>query len=231
MYNHECPFEAYITNFGKYNEGELVGEWVKFPTTHEAIQQVLERIGIDGMRYEEWSITDYDCHVDNIYNVLGEYESLDELNYLANVIDGMDQWDLERFQAAIDFGEYTNSVQDLINLAQNLDCYDVYPDVENHEDLGRYWVEDAGVYDRDSLGVFANYIDYEAFGRDIAMDECGNFTEHGYVTNGKDTFVEHYDGKPENIPEEYLVMANPKDLEVSHVIENEPPKACSGFER
>ena len=28
-YGHDCPFEAYITNLGKYNEGELVGEWVE----------------------------------------------------------------------------------------------------------------------------------------------------------------------------------------------------------
>ena len=24
-------FEAYVTNLGKYNEGELVGEYLKFP--------------------------------------------------------------------------------------------------------------------------------------------------------------------------------------------------------
>ena len=34
-YDHDCPFEAFITNLGKYNEGELVGEWVKFPTTSD----------------------------------------------------------------------------------------------------------------------------------------------------------------------------------------------------
>ena len=39
-YDHDCPFEAFITNLGKYNEGELVGEWVKFPTTSEELQQV-----------------------------------------------------------------------------------------------------------------------------------------------------------------------------------------------
>ena len=37
-YDHDCPFEAYITNLGKYNEGELVGEWVKFPTTSEDLE-------------------------------------------------------------------------------------------------------------------------------------------------------------------------------------------------
>ena len=30
-YDHDkdYPFAAFITNLGKYNEGELVGEWVK----------------------------------------------------------------------------------------------------------------------------------------------------------------------------------------------------------
>lgn len=53
-----CAFEAFITNLGKYNEGFLVGEWVKFPVTNEEMQAVFRRIGI-GRRYEEWFITDY----------------------------------------------------------------------------------------------------------------------------------------------------------------------------
>ena len=52
--------EAFINNLGKYNEGFLVGEWVKFPVTNEEMQAVFKRIGI-GRRYEEWFITDYDC--------------------------------------------------------------------------------------------------------------------------------------------------------------------------
>ena len=31
-YNKDYPFAAFITNLGKYNEGELVGEWVKWRT-------------------------------------------------------------------------------------------------------------------------------------------------------------------------------------------------------
>ena len=34
-YDKDYPFAAFITNLGKYNEGALVGEWVKFPTTAE----------------------------------------------------------------------------------------------------------------------------------------------------------------------------------------------------
>lgn len=44
----DCAFEAFITNLGKYNEGFLVGEWVKFPVTNEEMQAVFRRIGMGG---------------------------------------------------------------------------------------------------------------------------------------------------------------------------------------
>lgn len=49
-------FEAYITNLGKYNEGELVGETLKFPTSPQEVQALLKHIGVDGIRYEEFSL-------------------------------------------------------------------------------------------------------------------------------------------------------------------------------
>jgi len=78
-------FEAYVTNLGKYNEGELVGEYLKFPTTPEEVQALLKRIGIDGVRYEEIFITDFDGDVLGLYDHLGEYENIDELNPLKTV--------------------------------------------------------------------------------------------------------------------------------------------------
>lgn len=42
---------AYVTNLGKYNEGYLVGEWVKFPVTPDEMQDVFRRIGIGGKMY------------------------------------------------------------------------------------------------------------------------------------------------------------------------------------
>ena len=35
-------FEAYITNLGKYAEGQLVGETLKFPATTEEVQSLLK---------------------------------------------------------------------------------------------------------------------------------------------------------------------------------------------
>lgn len=211
-YDHDCPFEAYITNLGKYNEGKLVGEWVKFPTTYEDLQKVFERIGI-GPQYEEWFITDYDCYVEGLHDVLGEYESLDELNYLANSIENMDRHDFMRFEAVIPVSDYSRSVKDLINLTENLDKYEVYSDVHDHDDLGRMYIEEYGAMEvPDHL---KNYIDYEAYGRDIAMDEIGHFTDQGYIRDTGDSFSEVYDGSREDIPEEYRVMSRPDDGELT----------------
>lgn len=41
-------FEAYVTNAGKYSEGQLVGETLKFPTTAQEVEALLKRIGVDG---------------------------------------------------------------------------------------------------------------------------------------------------------------------------------------
>ena len=148
-YEHDCPFEAFITNLGKYNEGELIGEWVKFPTTPEELQNVFTRIGIGakddfGNTYEEWFISDYDCYVDGLYEKLGEYANLDELNYLASKLDELNADEYYHFQAAMEISDYTGSIKDLINLMDNLDKYDIYLGVENDEDLGRYYIEELG---------------------------------------------------------------------------------------
>lgn len=208
-YDKDYPFAAFITNLGKYNEGSLVGEWVKFPTTAEELQKVFERIGIGskddfGQPYEEWFITGYDCYVDGLYDKLGEYENLDELNYLASKLDEMSQGEYEQFQAAMEIGDHSGSLQEIINLTENLDCYDVYPDIRDHDDLGRYYIEGL-----DAMQVpehLRNYIDYEAYGRDVALEEGGEFTDFGYVRDTGDTFHEYYDGEHGSIPEEYRVM-------------------------
>ena len=113
-------FEAYVTNLGKYNEGELVGETLKFPTTTEEVQALLKRIGVDGVRYEEFFITSFDGDVLGLYDYLTEYENLDELNHLACLLSELDKSDLEKFEAAVASGEHTSGVGDLINLVENL---------------------------------------------------------------------------------------------------------------
>lgn len=199
--------EAYITNLGKYNEGQLVGETLKFPATTEEVQSLLKRIGVDGVRYEEIFITDFDSDVLGLHEHLGEYENIDELNYLAALLSDMDQSDLEKFEAVIDAGEYTGSVRDLINLTQNLDCFEFYSGIHSEEDLGRMFI-----LDFEAMTVpehLIDYIDYEAYGRDVRINDGGHYAPGGYVADYRSSFIEHYTGR-DNIPDEHRVFSMPR---------------------
>ena len=37
--------KIFLTNLGKYNEGELIGEWVELPVSQEELQEVFKHIG------------------------------------------------------------------------------------------------------------------------------------------------------------------------------------------
>ena len=158
-------FEAYITNLGKYAEGQLVGETLKFPATTEEVQSLLKNIGVDGVRYEEFFITAFDGDVMGLYDYLTEYENLDELNHLAHLISELDSDEIETLEAALNKGDHTSSVADIINLVHNLDCYELHPGVTDEETLGRIYVEDMELLD-----VPDNVLPYFDFGMAYMLD-------------------------------------------------------------
>lgn len=203
----DAILEAYVTNLGKYNEGKLVSETLQFPTTPEAVQDLLKRIGIDGIRYEEIFIAGYESSTPGLAACLGEYESLDELNYLAALLSEMDQGELEIFEAALDTGEYTGSVKDLINLTQNLDYYDFYRGVSDDETLGRIYADEM-----DAIAIpdhLRDYFNYEAYGRDVRLNDDGAFVCGGYMMKTGSRFVELYSDR-DDIPPEHRVFSFPR---------------------
>lgn len=214
-------------NLGKYNEGRLSYARLQFPTDAETVQAALKKIGIDGIRYEEIFISDYGGDMPQLRKRLGEYESIDELNHLACVLSELSQDELAKFEAVMDGGEYTGSVKDLINLAQNLDNYEFYPDIDSEEALGRMYLLEA-----DSSQVperLIDYIDYEAYGRDACINDGGHFAPGGYVL-GYGSFVEHYHGI-EDIPDGQRVFSMP-ELSIrermaayQEIIDRAPPSA------
>ena len=204
--------EAYVTNLGRYNEGYLLGEYLKFPADTGDVQSLLKRIGVDGVLYEEIFITDYEVDIEGLYDCLGEYDSIDELNYFAALLDEMDESDREKFEAALVYGDYTGSLKNLINLAQNLDCYEYYSGINDEDDLGRYMIDEMGAMEVPEY--LENYINYEAYGRDVSLEDGGVFTDNGYIVSNGDSFMEHYTGR-EDIPEEYKIFAYPEHEKAS----------------
>lgn len=219
--------EAYVTNLGKYNEGELVGEWVKFPVTLDELKAVYERIGIDA-EHEEVFITDYDMDLYGVSKQLGEYESLDKLNYLAGLLENLSVPDREKYEAVLESGISIeqSGIDGLINLAYNLEKYDLLTEVKDEDDLGRYYAELTYGEDlNEKMGELANYIDFERYGSDCQINEAGMFTDAGYMRDTGEEWNEYYDGSLEDIPEEYrLTGMEEREAEKIKVLVIEPMK-------
>lgn len=218
------PFSVWIGNLGRYNEGELRGAWVRFPASRETIDAVMKYIGIGeqdvfGQPYEEWFIADYDCYVKGMSGYLGEYESLDELNYLANLIEDMSEGEYETFLAAIELGDNLTGTKDLINLTYNLDGYDFFPGIDSDRRLGGYWIEEFAPEMLEEMGTMMAYFDFDTYGRDLRLSQGGMFTEHGYIAYWDNGFTEIYSGDRKDIPECYLVYCEPENyLENAEVL-------------
>ena len=201
----EPILSGYLSNLGKYTEGRPAGEWVTFPTTAEHLKEVFDRIGIDFKHYEEWHFTEFQSPIPGLAEHLSEYSHPDELNYLGKLLEMQFDDDREKFIAAIEYGDHADSLQDIINLAQNLDCYWIYPSVHNEEEYGRYLVDE--LEEPELPEEAKKYFMYEEYGRDASINDDGMFTEKGYIYNNRNTFTEWYDGR--DVPEEYRVTPQP----------------------
>lgn len=158
----------YLTNLGKYNEGELIGEWVELPVSHEELQKVFERIGINE-EYEEYFITDYEC---DFYEV-GEYESLDTLNEIAERIEELGEEESEVVKALMsELGCTLNEAIDKVNSGD----YRIYSDCDDMTDIAYQVVEECGYLNNVPDNV-ARYFDYESFGRDLGIEGTYIFTD------------------------------------------------------
>lgn len=160
----------YLTNLGKYNEGELVGEWVQLPISNEELQEVFKRIGIN-KEYEEYFITDYEC---DFYEI-GEYENIDTLNEMAEKFDNLDE---EQEQVVkVLMSECGYDLDDAIEKAESGD-YRFYTDCNDMTDVAYAVVEECGYLDNVPENV-ARYFDYEAFGRDLGIEGSFHFLDNG----------------------------------------------------
>ena len=202
-------FSILIDSRSRFETGAPGGAWLSMPATQEQLHAAMRSVGITADNPQEFFVGGFanteDCPFDVPLAVI-QSGSMDELNYLGKLLEMQRDEDKAKFAAAVTLGEYAGNLKDLINLAQNLDCYWLYPTVQSEEDYGYYLIDEL---DELELPEEAKkYFMYEEYGRDAAINDGGRFTEQGYVYNNKNTFSEWYNGR--DIPKEYRIMSYPQ---------------------
>ena len=202
-------FSILIDSRSRFETGAPGGAWLSMPATQEQLHAAMRSVGITADNPQDFFVGGFanteDCPFDVPLAVI-QSGSMDELNYLGKLLEMQRDEDKAKFAAAVTLGEYAGNLKDLINLAQNLDCYWLYPTVQSEEDYGYYLI-----YELDELELpeeAKKYFMYEEYGRDAAINDGGRFTEQGYVYNNKNTFSEWYNGR--DIPKEYRIMSYPQ---------------------
>ena len=202
-------FSILIDSRSRFETGAPGGAWLPMPATQEQLHAAMRSVGITADNPQDFFVGGFanteDCPFDVPLAVI-QSGSMDELNYLGKLLEMQRDEDKAKFAAAVTLGEYAGNLKDLINLAQNLDCYWLYPTVQSEEDYGYYLIDEL---DELELPEEAKkYFMYEEYGRDAAINDGGRFTEQGYVYNNKNTFSEWYNGR--DIPKEYRIMSYPQ---------------------
>lgn len=81
---------VWVGNIGRYNEGVLEGAWATLPMREADLDAFLrDRVGIDGVRYEEYKIDDYERPDWMPRGVIDQHTRVEDLNVLANVLAGL----------------------------------------------------------------------------------------------------------------------------------------------
>ena len=152
--------------------------WLYLPMEQEEIERALLRGGITDPSEIRLSLED--SQLPNEADVLldMEYETLSDLNELAEATDGLSKADMEKLGAVVMLAEPKSAAQ-IKNLAESLDLFDFAPGVHTPQDYGKYMIQQSGRFEYDeNLDAF---YDYEKYGTERMNEEDGMFTDRGYI--------------------------------------------------
>ena len=152
--------------------------WLHLPMVQEEIDRALLRGGITDpselrLRLEDSQLPN---EVDVLLDI--EYETLSDLNELAEATDGLSKADMEKLGAVVMLAKPKSAAQ-IKNLAENLDLFDFASGAHTPEEYGKYMIRQSGRFEYDeNLDAF---YDYEKYGTERMNEEDGMFTDRGYI--------------------------------------------------
>ena len=176
-YYEPNPLTIALTSKAEPEDTEHI-TWLHLPMEQEEIDRALLRGGITDS--SEIRLRLEDSQLPNEVDVLldMEYETLSDLNELAEATDGLSNADMEKLGAVVMLAEPKSAAQ-IKNLAESLDLFDFAPDAHSPAEYGKYMIQQSGHFDYDeNLDAF---YDYEKYGTERMNAEDGMFTDRGYI--------------------------------------------------
>lgn len=180
------------------------------PTTTEQLQAALRQIGISADNPQDFFINGYSYpegqRLALPYDMVLAAD-VNELNFLAARLGQLDAAEIAELNAALQNPKSGfENIGQIIDFTENADYYVHLPDVHTAAALGDYYLNRSGMVDMPQ--EWKAGIDTAQFGRHIAQQEQGAFTEYGYIVKSGDEWQRVHEGQP--VPEEYRVMAFPQ---------------------
>ena len=163
---------VFLNTWGNYNEnGADGGFWVELPCD---LDEVLERLAAStGEDVDEMEvfINDFETEINGLE--ISENSNISELNDLAEQLESLDKYDLEKLEAILEA-----EGESLKNALDNMDDYIYYSNM-SLEEVAHEIVNEC--YDLPDIAQ--RYFDYAAFARDLG-DDGYTETENGVIYRG-----------------------------------------------
>ena len=206
------------------------GIWLDLPTTTEQVQAALRQIGISSDNPQGLFISGYFAEEEKRiaipYNMVLA-SNVDELNFLAARLETLSAGERAELNAALQTPQSEfSSIGRITDFPENVDYYVHLPDVRGPAQLGDYYLNRSGMVDMPE--EWKGGIDTAQFGRYVAQQEQGVFTEYGYLVKSGDVWQKVHEGQP--VPEEYRVLSFPAS-EILRDAANIPPPVQSTTEQ
>ena len=172
------------------------GAQLQLPATVYEIKDAFQRARMtsDDTNY---SISECELYGQDISDKLSDSKtSLEKLNYLAHVLRRFTRHEHALFRGyMLQKGIDSLTLDDMINITYNLQDCDIYYEIYDDVDLGKFYA-DNGMLDWlcDVGESIWKYLDYASIGYDIRTRENGIYTEDGYFYNSAEEYAQIYDG-------------------------------------
>ena len=132
--------------------------------------------------------------------------NVDELNFLAARLETLSAGERAELNAALQAPQSELfSIGRITDFPENVDYYVHLPEVHGPAQLGDYYLNRSGMVDMPE--EWKGGIDTAQFGRYVAQQEQGVFTQYGYLVKSGDEWQKVHEGQP--VPEEYRVLSFP----------------------